>query len=135
MELKDYGSAPFVTNIEEATKENTNYRTALWTGKNLQVTLMSNEIISALESGVDIIKVFPGSEISSTFLQTINSPIPQAKLMPSGGVNTGNITDWLQRGAVAVSIGNSIAFDTEEEVQSASSSLVHSLIAHNTTSL
>lgn len=93
MELKDYGSAPFVTNIEEATKENTNYRTALWTGKNLQVTLMSNEIISALESGVDIIKVFPGSEISSTFLQTINSPIPQAKLMPSGGVNTGNITD------------------------------------------
>lgn len=35
MELKDYGSAPFVTNIEEATKENTNYRTALWTGKNL----------------------------------------------------------------------------------------------------
>ncbi|SDY01939.1 cupin domain-containing protein [Salimicrobium album] len=44
MELKDYGAEPFVTNIEEATKENTNYRTALWTGKNLQVTLMSIDV-------------------------------------------------------------------------------------------
>ncbi|HFI0463729.1 TPA: cupin domain-containing protein [Streptococcus suis] len=41
MELKDYGKDPFVINIEEATLENTNYRTALWTGDLLQVTLMS----------------------------------------------------------------------------------------------
>ena len=40
-ELKDYGKDPFVTNIEEATIANTNYRTALWTGDLLQVTLMS----------------------------------------------------------------------------------------------
>lgn len=41
MNLKDYGAKPFVVNIEEATKQNDTYRTALWTGKNLQVTLMS----------------------------------------------------------------------------------------------
>ncbi|MBY7137089.1 cupin domain-containing protein [Bacillus sp. 12RED03] len=39
--LKDYGSEPFVVNINEATKQNNTYRTALWTGKHLQVTLMS----------------------------------------------------------------------------------------------
>lgn|SRR5690625_5026894 len=44
MELKDYGPNPFVINIEEATKENYNYRTALWTGNHLQVTLMSIEV-------------------------------------------------------------------------------------------
>lgn len=44
MELKDYGSNPFVTDIEKATKENTNYRTALWTGSHLQLTLMSIEV-------------------------------------------------------------------------------------------
>ncbi|WP_414047174.1 cupin domain-containing protein [Macrococcus equi] len=44
MELKDFGPNPFVTNIEEATKENTNYRTAYWTGEHLQVTLMSIEV-------------------------------------------------------------------------------------------
>ncbi len=40
-ELRDYGPEPFVINIEEATKENTNFRTALWTGDHLQLTLMS----------------------------------------------------------------------------------------------
>lgn len=39
--LKDYGPQPFVVNINEATKQNINYRTGLWTGNNLQVTLMS----------------------------------------------------------------------------------------------
>lgn len=40
-QLKDYGSNPFVINIEQASRRNRNYRTALWTGKHLQVTLMS----------------------------------------------------------------------------------------------
>ena len=39
--LKDYGPAPFVINIDEATKRNKNYRTTLWTGNHLQLTLMS----------------------------------------------------------------------------------------------
>ncbi|WP_314585742.1 cupin domain-containing protein [Paenibacillus terrigena] len=39
--LKDYGPYPFVVNIDQAAKQNNNYRTALWTGKHLQVTLMS----------------------------------------------------------------------------------------------
>ncbi|PIC64578.1 cupin [Sporosarcina sp. P13] len=37
----DYGTAPLVINIEEATKQNNTFRTALWTGKHLQLTLMS----------------------------------------------------------------------------------------------
>ncbi|WP_437124738.1 cupin domain-containing protein [Brevibacillus laterosporus] len=41
IQLKDYGSKPFVVNIDKATKQNNTYRTALWTWKNLQVTLMS----------------------------------------------------------------------------------------------
>ena len=39
--LKDYGAEPFVVNINETTKQNKTYRTALWTGTRLQVTLMS----------------------------------------------------------------------------------------------
>ena len=37
----DQGPKPYVVNIEEATLENTNYRTTLWTGSNLQLTVMS----------------------------------------------------------------------------------------------
>ncbi|SFJ27187.1 Mannose-6-phosphate isomerase, cupin superfamily [Halobacillus dabanensis] len=39
--LKDYGNNPFVVDIEEVTKQNRTFRTALWTGEHLQVTLMS----------------------------------------------------------------------------------------------
>src|SRR3712207_9015814 len=39
IQLKDYGSEPFVVNIDEMTKINSTYRTALWTGKHLQLTL------------------------------------------------------------------------------------------------
>jgi mannose-6-phosphate isomerase-like protein (cupin superfamily) len=41
IKLKDYGPEPFVINIEEATKQNNNFRLALWTGQHLQLTLMS----------------------------------------------------------------------------------------------
>ncbi|KAF0995501.1 MULTISPECIES: cupin domain-containing protein [Geobacillus] len=41
IKLKDYGPEPFVVQINEAAKQNDTYRTALWTGPHLQVTLMS----------------------------------------------------------------------------------------------
>lgn len=41
VEIKDYGPNPFVINIEEATSQNNAFRTALWTGDHLQLTLMS----------------------------------------------------------------------------------------------
>jgi mannose-6-phosphate isomerase-like protein (cupin superfamily) len=41
MELIDYGPNPFAINIEKATKQNEAFRTALWTGEHLQLTLMS----------------------------------------------------------------------------------------------
>jgi mannose-6-phosphate isomerase-like protein (cupin superfamily) len=44
LELKDYGPRPFVINIEEAANQNNNYRTTLWTGNNLQLTLMSIKV-------------------------------------------------------------------------------------------
>lgn len=43
-ELKDYGPEPFVINIDHATKQNNTFRTALWTGNHLQLTLMSINI-------------------------------------------------------------------------------------------
>lgn len=44
IKLKDYGPEPFVVNIEKATKQNNTFRTALWTGCHLQLTLMSIKV-------------------------------------------------------------------------------------------
>lgn len=44
LKLKDYGPDPFVINIDKATKQNDNFRLALWTGEHLQLTLMSIDV-------------------------------------------------------------------------------------------
>jgi mannose-6-phosphate isomerase-like protein (cupin superfamily) len=65
----DNGPAPLVVNIEANTLENTNYRTALWTGSNLQITLMS------IESGSDI-----GLEVHETHDQFLRIEQGQARV-------------------------------------------------------
>ena len=40
-EIRDYGPSPFAFNIHHATSKNQNFRTTLWTGNHLQLTLMS----------------------------------------------------------------------------------------------
>jgi mannose-6-phosphate isomerase-like protein (cupin superfamily) len=42
--LKDYGPRPIVSNIDKATKQNNTFRTAFWTGRHLQLTLMSIKV-------------------------------------------------------------------------------------------
>ncbi len=39
--MQDIGPNPYVVNIEELTLQNDNFRTAAWTGSNLQMTLMT----------------------------------------------------------------------------------------------
>ena len=51
-EIRDYGSEPFVFNIDHATNMNQNFRTTLWTGENMQLTLMS--IPSGSDIGVEM---------------------------------------------------------------------------------
>ena len=46
--IRDYGPEPFVMNINEVTKQNNNFRTALWTGNHLQVTLMSINVVESI---------------------------------------------------------------------------------------
>ena len=52
MPSMDQGPAPFVTDIEKMTRQNSNYRTALWTGPHLQLTLMC--IPSGSEIGLEV---------------------------------------------------------------------------------
>ena len=66
------------------------------------------EAVRALAAGADILKVFPGDIVGTRMIQDIGGPLPQAALMPSGGVDVGNVADWLHAGCVAVSAGGSL---------------------------
>lgn len=69
----------------------------------------ATEIITAMKSGVDVIKVFPGGVLGASFIKDIKGPIPHASLMPSGGVNKDNMGEWIKNGAFAIGIGSALA--------------------------
>lgn len=65
-------------------------------------------VVEALKAGADIIKVFPGDIVGQKMIKDIHGPLPQAALMPSGGVSAENAKEWLDAGCVAVSAGGSL---------------------------
>ena len=66
------------------------------------------EVVEAMESGADIVKVFPGEAFGPKILKAIKGPIPQAKLMPTGGVDINNVGEWIKAGASAVGVGGAL---------------------------
>ena len=50
-------------------------------------------------------KVFPGETLGPTFVKAVLGPLPQASLMPTGGVSIANAADWIKAGCVALGAG------------------------------
>ena len=66
------------------------------------------EILSAWKAGADIVKVFPAGNAGPQYLRDLKGPLPQIKLMPTGGVTIENSGPWIRAGAVAVGIGTAL---------------------------
>ncbi|HTR31111.1 MAG TPA: bifunctional 4-hydroxy-2-oxoglutarate aldolase/2-dehydro-3-deoxy-phosphogluconate aldolase [Puia sp.] len=67
----------------------------------------ATEIMAAWRNGADIVKVFPAS-IGAAYLSNLRGPLPQIRLMPTGGVNLHNIREFRAAGAVAYGIGSAL---------------------------
>src|SRR5208283_6025867 len=68
----------------------------------------TGEVIAAMECGADIVKVFPGEILGPAFVKAVKGPLPQAQLMPTGGVNLENVAQWINAGAVAIGVGGNL---------------------------
>jgi 2-dehydro-3-deoxyphosphogluconate aldolase/(4S)-4-hydroxy-2-oxoglutarate aldolase len=66
------------------------------------------EILDAHEMGADVVKVFPATALGPQYLKDIRAPMPQLRLMPTGGVTLDNAGDWIRAGAVAVGVGSAL---------------------------
>ncbi|MDF2836936.1 MAG: 2-dehydro-3-deoxyphosphogluconate aldolase/4-hydroxy-2-oxoglutarate aldolase [Paenibacillus sp.] len=84
-------------------------------------TMTIQEIQNALELGADVVKLFPGNLYSPSVIPSIKGPLPQANIMPTGGVSLDNLKDWIKAGAVAVGIGSDL---TKEAVKSGDFSMI-----------
>ena len=68
----------------------------------------ASEIIRALEDGADIVKVFPGEVLGPAFVKAVRGPLPQAPLMPTGGVSLETAEQWIRAGCVALGVGGEL---------------------------
>lgn len=66
------------------------------------------EIASAVRAGADVVKVFPADIVGMNFFKAVLAPMPELKLMPTGGVSLTNAGEWLAAGACAVGIGSAL---------------------------
>jgi 2-dehydro-3-deoxyphosphogluconate aldolase/(4S)-4-hydroxy-2-oxoglutarate aldolase len=82
------------------------------------------EVISAMEMGVDVVKLFPGSAFGPSYVKAIKGPLPQANVMPTGGVSIDNVGEWIANGVVAVGVGGNLTKGTSEEIKEKAAAFV-----------
>lgn len=70
--------------------------------------LTITEMLTALKSGVDIVKLFPGSAFGPSYVKAVRGPLPDINIMPTGGVSLNNIEEWIKNGVVAVGVGGEL---------------------------
>lgn len=66
------------------------------------------EILTAWEAGADIVKVFPADVGGPNYLKAIHGPLPQIRLLPTGGVDLTTIDAFFKAGACAVGLGSAL---------------------------
>ena len=66
------------------------------------------EAAECLEAGSDIVKIFPGNLFGPKIIKAFKGPMPQLKMMPTGGVNKDNCGEWIAAGACAVGAGSDL---------------------------
>jgi len=66
------------------------------------------EVLHAWQAGADIVKIFPSDCVGPGYLKALRGPLPQVRLMPTGGVNLQTAADFLRAGACALGIGGAL---------------------------
>ncbi|HWC22593.1 MAG TPA: bifunctional 4-hydroxy-2-oxoglutarate aldolase/2-dehydro-3-deoxy-phosphogluconate aldolase [Flexivirga sp.] len=77
--------------------------------------LTPSEVMTAVELGADVVKIFPARAVGPAYLSDLHGPFPDVALIPSGGVNASNAADFLANGALAVTAGTSVVAPADVE--------------------
>jgi 2-dehydro-3-deoxyphosphogluconate aldolase/(4S)-4-hydroxy-2-oxoglutarate aldolase len=66
------------------------------------------EILAAWEAGADVVKVFPADPLGPAFFRAMRGPLPQVRLMPTGGVDLATAAEYLRAGACCLGVGTQL---------------------------
>jgi 2-dehydro-3-deoxyphosphogluconate aldolase / (4S)-4-hydroxy-2-oxoglutarate aldolase len=70
--------------------------------------LTPSEVLSAHRAGAAAVKIFPARAVSPAYLRDLRTVLPDVRLLPTGGIEPGDIRRWLDAGAWAVGLGASL---------------------------
>ena len=70
--------------------------------------LTPTEVVTAWEAGADVVKIFPSDVGGAKYLKALKAPLPQIRMMPTGGVTLETATDFLKAGACALGVGGNL---------------------------
>jgi 2-dehydro-3-deoxyphosphogluconate aldolase / (4S)-4-hydroxy-2-oxoglutarate aldolase len=71
--------------------------------------LTPTEILTAWEAGADLVKVFPIGQVGGpAYIRAIKAPLPHIPLVPTGGVNLQNASEFIKAGAAAIAAGGEL---------------------------
>ncbi|MGV9296098.1 MULTISPECIES: bifunctional 4-hydroxy-2-oxoglutarate aldolase/2-dehydro-3-deoxy-phosphogluconate aldolase [Amycolatopsis] len=82
------------------------------------------EIVRAMEEGADAVKVFPASALGPQWIKDVRAALPQAPLVPTGGIAPEDVPRWLDAGAVACGIGSALTRGSTEDIRARVAALV-----------
>ena len=85
------------------------------------------EMTKAMQYGADIVKLFPGSAFGPSFVKAVKAPLPQANIMPTGGVSLDNVEEWFKNGVVAVGAGGKLATGSSESITATAKAFVEKI--------
>ena len=85
------------------------------------------EMMKAMQYGADIVKLFPGSAFGPSFVKAVKAPLPQANIMPTGGVSLDNVEEWFKNGVVAVGAGGKLATGSSESITATAKAFVEKI--------
>lgn len=70
--------------------------------------LTPTEIVAAWQHGADVVKVFPATSVGPKYFKDLKGPLPQIRLMPTGGVSLENAKDFIASGACCIAVGTAL---------------------------
>ncbi len=71
--------------------------------------LTPTEIVTAWEAGADVVKVFPCDAMGgAAYIKAVKAPLPQIRLVPTGGVNLDTCADFIKAGAACLGVGSAL---------------------------
>lgn len=70
--------------------------------------LTPTEVVTAWQAGADIVKIFPSELTGPRYLKLLHAPLPQVRLMPTGGVSVDTAGEYLKAGACALGVGGAL---------------------------